>query len=388
MRVVVNALSARLGGGQTYLKHLLSHLPAADDLDVLVFAPESLALPQDARIRRGKPRWPTSNPLLRSVWERLALPGILRRERADLLFCPGGLISTRPPPGCRTATMFRNMTPFDTRARASVPLGLQRIRLWMLEHLMLESMAKADLTIFISEFARGVIECRITLRQARTIPHGISPAFRTVGRPLARPAKLPPGDCLLYVSKFDSYKHQLEVVHGFSMLPRELQRRHPLVLIGEMDHASARLVLAARDGQCEPGTVHLLGPIPYAELPAFYAHASAFVFASSCENCPNILLEALGSGRPVLSSNVMPMPEFGGPSIEYFSPFDPADIARALRRVLDDPVHARAVGAAALQESLRYDWATSAARTWAELRRLVRGDHLGAAEPAPSARTS
>jgi len=372
MKIVINALSARLGGGQTYLKNLLAHLPEGQDVDLLVYAPASLPLPQDRRIRRGTTSWPTENPLLRSVWEKVALPRILARERADLLFCPGGLIATRAPAGCRTATMFRNMTPFDERARRSIPYGLQRVRIWLLEHLMLASMARADLTIFISDFARSVIESRIQVRKAQTIPHGIASTFRTLSQTMARPERLPARKFVLYVSKFDSYKHQLEVVQGFSRLPRELQRQYALVLVGETDHPSAAQIEALKDQLCEPGSVQLLGAVPYAELPGFYHHAEAIVFASSCENCPNILLEGLASGRPVLSSNVMPMPEFGGRGIEYFSPFDPDDIARALRRVLTDPQHAREVAASGLAESRRFDWSESAARTWESLARLVR----------------
>ena len=371
MKIVINALSARLGGGQTYLKNLLAHLPEQSDLEVLVYAPPLLRLPEDRRIRRDKTSWPTDNPLLRSVWEKLVLPRILARERADILFCPGGLVSTAVPAGCRIVTMFRNMTPFDERARGAVPFGLQRMRIWMLEHLMLASMAKADLTIFISDFARGVIEARIRVREAQTIPHGISSAFRTHGQAMARPGRLPPGKYLLYVSKFDSYKHQIEVVHGFSRLPREMQQQYTLVLVGETNHPSAAHIEATKDRLCVPGSVQILGAVPYGELPALYHHAVAIVFASSCENCPNILLEGLASGRPVLSSNVMPMPEFGGRGIEYFSPFDPDDIARALRHVLTDTQRARTVAASALAESHRFDWAESAARTWDALTRLA-----------------
>lgn len=372
MKIVINALSARLGGGQTYLKNLLAHLPQAQDLDILIFAPRSLELPEDRRIRRGTIFWPTENPLLRSVWEKMALPRILARERTDILFCPGGLISTRAPAGCRTATMFRNMTPFDERARRAVPLGLQRLRNWMLQHLMLASMAKADLTIFISDYARSVIERRIRVRNAQTIAHGIASTFRTSGTCIARPSVLPSGKFVLYVSKFDSYKHQTEVVHGFSRLPRKLQQEYTLVLVGETEHPTARLIESIKDTLCVPGSVSVLGAVPYAQLPAFYHHADVIVFASSCENCPNILLESLASGRPVLSSNVMPMPEFGGPGIEYFSPFDPSDIARALRRVMTEPQRALEVAASALAESKRFDWSDSAVRTWAALGQLVR----------------
>jgi glycosyltransferase involved in cell wall biosynthesis len=371
MNIVINALSARLGGGQTYLKNLLANLPQQPDLNVLIYAPSSLRLPEDRRIRRGATLWPTENPLLRSVWERLVLPRILVREKADLLFCPGGLLTTIAPKDCRTVTMFRNMTPFDERARRAMPFGLQRLRIWMLERLLLASMARADLTIFISDFARSVIEARIHVRGAQTIPHGIAAAFRTHGQTLERPSQLPSSKYLLYVSKFDSYKHQAEVVQGFSRLPRELQQHYTLVLVGDTDHPSVAQIEVQKNRLCEAGKVQILGAVPYAELPAFYHHAEAIVFASSCENCPNILLEGLASGRPVLSSNVMPMPEFGGSGIEYFSPFDPDDIARALHRVLTDPRHARSVAAAALIESLKFDWYESAARTWAALNNLA-----------------
>mgnify|MGYP003575180585 CR=1 FL=1 len=370
MKIVINALSARLGGGQTYLKNLLAHLPENRGLELVIYAPDSLQLPNSPRVRRARTSWPTENPLLRSAWEKLVLPGILRREKADILFCPGGLVSTTPPKGCRTVTMFRNMTPFDSRARRAMPWGLQRIRVWMLEHLMLSSMAKADLTIFISDFARSVIEERISLRSARTIPHGIPLAFRTHDQLLERPANAPKGPYVLYVSKFDSYKHHPEVVEGFSKLPKTLQQEVTLVLIGETDHANAALVEKIKDEQCAPGSVQVLGPAPYAELPGFYHHARAIVFASSCENCPNILLEALASGRPLLSSNVMPMPEFGGAGLEYFSPFDPADIARALERILTDPVRAREVADAAVAQSHRFAWTETAARTWEALAAL------------------
>lgn len=371
MKLVINALSARLGGGQTYLKNLLAHLPEARGLDILVYAPASLRLPDDPRIRRGTTSWPTTNPILRSVWEKLALPRVLEKEHADVLFCPGGLISTRAPVGCRTATMFRNMTPFDPRARAAIPFGLQRIRNWLLERLMLESMAGADLTVFISDHARAVIEARIAVPHGITIPHGIGEAFRTHGREIPRPAAVPTGKYLLYVSKFESYKHQEEVVRGFGGLPRDLQSQLTLLLVGETDHPNAARVAAIKDDVCVPGSVQILGAVPYAELPAVYHHAEAVLFASSCENCPNILLEALASGRPVLSSNVMPMPEFGGPEIEYFSPYDPTSISRALLRVLTDPQHAAAVANAGIAASRRFDWTDSAARTWGALARLA-----------------
>ncbi|MGH8549275.1 MAG: glycosyltransferase, partial [Methylococcales bacterium] len=158
MKIVVNALSARLGGGQTYLVNLLRHIPDRDDLSILVFAPEDLDLPEHPRVRRLSPSWPTKNPLLRTVWEKFMLPRFLRSQGAEILFCPGGVVTTPKSAGFQVVTMFRNMIPFDPRVRRSLPWGLQRLRNWILYRVMLRSMAHADLTIFVSDYARKVIE--------------------------------------------------------------------------------------------------------------------------------------------------------------------------------------------------------------------------------------
>ncbi len=367
MKIVVNALSARLGGGQTYLRNLFSHLPAGANLEFIVYAPSSLALPADPRIQRATTAWPTTNPLLRTLWERWGLRSRLARESANVLFCPGGVVATQPPLGCQVVTMFRNMIPFDARVRRSVPPGFQRIRNWLLHRVMLRSMAQADLTIFISDHARALIESLTSIRRAVTIPHGVGAAFRTAGATLPRPAGAPVLSYLLYVSRFDVYKHHWELIEAYARLPPSLRDRHPLVLVGEADMPPAPQVRALIEQLQLAQQVHIVGAVPYAELPAWYHHARAIIFASSCENCPNILLEALGAGRPIACSNVAPMPEFGGDAVEYFSPFDPQDVQRALIRVLTDAPHAGYLAAAAAARSQHYDWARTAARTWGQI---------------------
>lgn len=382
MKIVVNATSARLGGGQTYLVNLFAHLPQTPDLDLLVFAPQSLALPADSRIQRVHTRWPTTNPLLRTLWERFALPRFLKRHRADVLFCPGGVVATVPPDGCKVVTMFRNMIPFDEKVRRSIPFGLQRARNWLLYRAMLRSMATADLTIFISDHARAVIERLIHVRNPVTIPHGISDVFRTGNQNLPRPERVPEGDYLLYVSRFDVYKHHFEVVCAYASLPAVLRERCRLVLVGECHTAEAARVQRLIAEKNLGDRIVVAGAVPYATLPAYYRHARAIMFASSCENCPNILLEALGAGRPVLSSNVMPMPEFGGDGIAYFSPFDPRDIARAVERLLCDESYATKVAAAALERSARYDWAATSSETWTKMAGIASN-----CRPGPQARS-
>jgi glycosyltransferase involved in cell wall biosynthesis len=361
---MINALSARIGGGQTYIRSLLAHLPERADLEIHVFAPQSLVLPTDSRIRRRKARWPTANPVLRTLWELLVLPVILVREQPDVLFCPGGVIASRAPASCKTVTTFQNMMPFDAATIARIPFGLQKVRNVLLRRAMLRSMAAADLTIFISSYARSLIESQIRVPNPVTIPHGISKEFRTNGKSMERPRWLPEGEYLLFVSRFEVHKHQREVAEAYCTLPLALRQKYQMMFIGDVsaDKAAEISELARRYGSEE--RVVITGPVAYGELPAAYHHAAANIFASSCENCPIILLEAMGSGRPLVSSNMMPMPEFGGDAAEYFSPTDPVSIQRALRRVLEDSTHAHWLGSKAAVRSDNFDWSVTARKTW------------------------
>jgi glycosyltransferase involved in cell wall biosynthesis len=364
LKIVINAFSAKLGGGKTYLRNLLVRLPSDTALDIRIFCPDDLPLPIDPRIRRETVGWPTNNPLLRTLWEKIALPQYLEAEKADILFCPGGVVATKVPKGVKVVTMFRNMIPFDPKLVNAMPWGLMRLRNIILKQVMLKSMAEADLTIFISDHARGVIEMLTPIPNPLTIPHGISDLFREQETVPPRPDNAPEERYILYVSRFDVYKHHDNVVEAFAGLPLDLRNRTKLVFLGETDLPPFEPVQRHIAELGLTDRVVIGGAVPYDSLPAWYAYADAILFASSCENCPNILLESLGAGRPVLSSDVMPMPEFGGPGLVYFSPFDPRSITAALAETLGSPERAAAVATAARERSRLYDWTITAEKTW------------------------
>lgn len=372
MKLVVNALSARMGGGQTYLVNLLAHPPDPGRMRLFVYAPSSLALPEQENVTRLHPAWPTDNPAVRTLWEKTVLPRVLRRLGAQVLFCPGGVVATRAPRGCRTATMFRNMIPFDPVQRRRYPLGYQRLRNWLLNRVMRESMVRADRVIFISAHARRVIEKAAGRRLARAvvIPHGVNPMFRgATAAPDQRPPWLP-DEYLLYVSTIDRYKAQVEVVQAYAHLCRMRPTGEKLVLVGHEMPGYGRRVRREIARLGLEGRVVLAGAVRYSHMPAVYRHAKVHIFASESENCPNILLEAMAAGGAILASSRPPMPEFGGDGVIYFDPSRPGQLAARTAELIDDaPARAR-LGAKATARAQQYDWGTTARRTWEALQEL------------------
>lgn len=378
LRILINAFSARQGGGQTYLINLLQHRPVENEIEIFLLAPPSLKLPDGIKgITRLVTNFPVENPFLRALWEKFRLPVLLRQLKVDVFFCPGGTVGAKAPAGCKTVTMFRNMLPFDLKQRKKYPLGYDRFRNWLLNKTLLHSMLSADLVIFISNYAEAVIKvlARGALKKTVVVYHGINPYFRIVpGNELPRPTWVPEEGYLLYVSTLDVYKAQIEVIQAYAVLKTKRHTQEKLLLVGfenawygkKVRNEVARLGLAK--------DVIVVGSIPYDQLPAVYQHAAINIYASETENCPNILLEALAAGRPIVSSNIQPMPEFGGDAVVYFDPSLPADLADAILAVIDNPVRQAQLSLRAYERSQLYDWKKSAQLTWDAIEQLVAED--------------
>ncbi|GAG14561.1 unnamed protein product, partial [marine sediment metagenome] len=106
------------------------------------------------------------------------------------------------------------------------------------------------------------------------------------------------------------------------------------------------------------------GPAEPDDIHAIYQAADAFLFASSCENLPNILIEAMSSSLPIASSKAGPMPEVLKDAGLYFDPRDVADIARAMGELVADPDLRRRLAERAFRLARGYSWERCARSTF------------------------
>jgi glycosyltransferase involved in cell wall biosynthesis len=375
MNIMINAISARLGGGQTYLRQLLARLPERQDLTVYLMAPETLPVPDKANlVKLDTPNQLVTSIWRRSWWERNGLPKLVESKKIDLVFFPGGSINGQMPAGCKTAVTFQNMLPFDGIQVRKYGWSYPGIRNRLLKRQLVSSMKRADLVIFISEYARDFINQTTGngVSHSVLIPHGVDSAFRpddSTTEPL--PDWLKGEEYILYVSPLDVYKAQLEVIKAYAMLADRIPDAPTLVLVGTPLNASYtdevhRLIRSKK-------LTHKFifkGHVDQGQLPQLYQHAIFNIFASETENCPFILLEALAAGRPVLSSNRPPMPEFAGDAALYFDPSNPHELADKMQEYLESPVLRERMSELSLAKSFQYDWDDSASKTWNALMTL------------------
>jgi glycosyltransferase involved in cell wall biosynthesis len=140
-----------------------------------------------------------------------------------------------------------------------------------------------------------------------------------------------------------------------------------LVLVGDGPLRAALAQETQALGRAD--RVRFAGERPHAEIPRWMAASDAVALASLDEGLPNILVEALACGRPVVTTAVGGVPELVSSAAygRLVPPDDPAALAEAL-----DAVLARAWDPAALAACPALcSWAESTDRLLAVLRRVV-----------------
>ncbi len=372
MKLGINASRARSGGAKTHLVGILSEsIPVSFGIEeVHVWSyPELLdALPDRPwLIKHLSPA--ASRPMIWQIyWERFELPRSLRAAGCNLLFnVDAGSVCRFSP----AVTMSRDMLSYEPGEIHRYGISKARIRLIGLRHVQNSALRFADGVIFLTEYAARVIQQSSgQLRHICLIPHGVSQSFQDIMRVFPWPVNGERPVRLLYVSNTDWYKHQWMVVRAVELL-RMRKIDVNLTLIGG-GTGPAQLQLTQQIALSDPRGEFVTQKdfVPQAELPAHLAEADIFVFASSCENLPNTLVEAMAAGLPIACSRRGPMPEVLKDGGEYFDPEMPESIASAIQILVEDPDLRRRVSLRAKGLASRYSWERCGRETWSFLAKI------------------
>lgn len=363
--ILINALSALRGGGQTYLIHLLENIPDSLQGKIVV-----LANTKNSGIFRSFPvkivvsEFASRSIIHRMFFETFMLKKFLLQENITIYFSASGMLPNWSIDSIRFVPVFQNQLPFASKERKRFPYGYLRFKLLLLKYLQLKALKRSNLSVFLTEYSKKEILAHLAKPPGKSvvIPHGIEEQFRKREKH-PKPEGLPE-EYVLYVSILDAYKAQLEVIQAWDQLRKQRETKEKLLLIGPENPWYGKKVRELIEELNLQDEVLLLGGVPYRELPAYYQHAKVNVFASSCETFGIILLEKLAAGKPVFCSNYQPFPEIANDSVEFFDPYQPKTLTDLFLQYLDDKEALEKLGAKALDQSEKYDWKTTAKLTW------------------------
>ena len=184
--------------------------------------------------------------------------------------------------------------------------------------------------LFFLQYAKSIImEHTGPLRSISVIPHGVSNVFN-IGWSRKKENKF----VIVYVSNSSYYKHQINVMKAFIELSK-VRSNVFLKLVGARKGISSQEVEYFLQNSLAD-RIEITDYLNREEIIEELRDSSLALFASSCENMPNTLIEKMQTGIPIVCSSRGPMPEILEDTAFYFDPFDVSSIRNCLERAIVD----------------------------------------------------
>jgi glycosyltransferase involved in cell wall biosynthesis len=226
--------------------------------------------------------------------------------------------------------------PVVVSARGS---DINRLRTFpVMRRLLRCTLTKADRIIAVSDaLKRAMIGLGILDSKISVIPNGVDgKKFRRFPQAEARSLLgLGPHKLILSVGNLTANKGFDLLIKAVSALRDDRPRDQVhLVIVGEGEcrHRLETLVAALDLG----AHVRLVGGVPHERLYLWYSAADVFCLASEREGWPNVLMEALACGTPVVATPVGGIPEIiVSEEIGLLTERQEVKIAAAIRKALD-----------------------------------------------------
>ena len=366
--IVINAISIKEGGSLVVLKLLLCAMVELRPdwewhIAVNCLAAEAL---RDCPVTTCHV-FPSSSisGLKVRLWYEIALPRLLKKVRADLLFSQTNYLPARRLT-CPSLLLVQHAGHFSGRFKAitEAKLGSFVARLsWRLKGLWVKSSVRRAqaITVQTEALAKAVAEqTSVPAGRIHVIAHGSGQAT-LAGRLPSKPVEGQPVR-IGYITKYGVQKNFAVLFNAVAYL-KSAGLKPLLVLTLAPELAENRAVLALAEGLGIADCLENHGELAEHELSHLYGTLHLFVFPSWCESFGFPMLEAMAHGLPLLIAATDSNIEISRSAGMIFPSDDALEIAKLVQRLASDPGWHQACAKESMARAQEFTWAKSAVAT-------------------------
>lgn len=307
----------------------------------------------DWRPTRISPRW------LARIWYRARIPLFVEAFTGSLdLYHATDFVLPPTRPKTRTLLTVHDLSFVRVPEAASPKLKAY------LDVVVPRSIQRADCVLADSQATKDDL-----VELYRTVPEkiivllsGVDARFRPVSDDALRQVreKYGLGDAryVLSVGTVQPRKNYVRLIQSVSRLRRQGYDLH-LVIAGGRGWLEDP-IYAAINSEKMQDYVHLVGFAEESDLPALYTAAECFAFPSLYEGFGLPILEAMGCGTPVVTSNISSLPEVAGDAALIVDPYNVDHLTDALRQLVDNTALRQSLIVKGRQRARTFTWEKSA----------------------------
>lgn len=366
IRVGIDASRNRSGGAKAHIIGIINELESLpiEIKEVHIWSYQALLdlLPNNSWLIKHTSKDLEKTILHQLWWQYHKLPVEAKKKEIDILLNTdaGSICRYRP-----SVTMSRDMLSYEKGEIKRYKWGFARLRLFALRYIQNYSLKNSDGAIFLTEYASQVIQkyCG-TILNYTVIPHGISKAFKINSNMGHWDHNNSRSIRCIYVSNVDFYKHQWNIVKAIAQL-REKGYNVSMTFVGG-GNGKAQKLFEREVMIADPFRKFITQKdfLSHSDIPTLLKQSDIFIFASSCENMPNTLLEGMSCGLPIACSNRGPMPEVLQDGGKYFDPEDFISVAQTIEEIINEEEVRVKISKRAQELSKQYSWSRCAKETF------------------------
>jgi glycosyltransferase involved in cell wall biosynthesis len=369
MIIGIDASNIKEGGGVTHLVNLLkaSNPKKHNFIKIVIWCNKQIypLIPNKKWISKKIIFDGNINFIKMFIWQKFFLSNKAKKERCAKLFFPGGIYFGKFRP---YITMSQNMIPFEEKELKRYFPSIKFVKFLLIKIAQIYTFKRAQNIIFLTSYAKKKILNTIQIKKKfKIIEHGIDESLKK--KIVLKKKKFffnkKKEFKLLYVSTIDKYKHQVNVILAINSLREKKNWNLKLTLVG--DHYGNELnslIATMKDLDPNKEWIKYKSKLDRKKLIKLYSQFDLGIFASSCENLSNIILEKISSGLPIVCSNV-PSVSFWLKNYENkFNPLNPLSLEKVLVKIIPSNFHRYKISKNYKILSNRFNWNLSAKKTF------------------------
>ena len=357
LRIGIEARLAYRRGVGTYTANLILALSKVDRRNryVIFNAPDRLK----KKVGNKRFRWvevPFGNA---AHYEQVLLPRAAREAGVDLLhYTDNSATAIDDIPFVVTLHDAMHTRPLSqVRPRPTFRHRLvHSYKKWAISR----SVPRARAILTVSEFSKGEIVERMGVKKDKVFvtPEGVDRGWFK-----HKPVKHSGLFKILVHGAADERKNVPNILKAAKLLMAQ-KKQFQMVVVG-MDAAELKCTNYVEElNDLGVGNqVEWAGNVPFEMLPQVYSEADLFLYPSRLEGFGLPVLEAFACGVPVVASNTTSLPEVAGDAALLVDPEDPGAIARAVKRMMENPALRKRYVRLGLKRARRFTWEKTARET-------------------------
>ncbi len=296
------------------------------------------------------------------IWEQLALPRAAKKEGCEILHCTSNTAPVNP--GMPLVVTLHDIIYLEgISIFKKGGTWYQKFGNMYRRYVVPAVVKKSDKIITVSKFERNRIKDFFGFPESDdrlvAVYNGVSEHFKPVTdkdelKRVKEKYKLP-DRYFFFLGNTDPKKNTPNTLKAFSDYLKKTGEDVYLVMLDYEQQELAKILSSIGD----PGLIKriiLTGYVINTDLPSIYQQCEIFLYPSLRESFGIPMLEAMGCGSPVITSNTSSMPEVSGGAAFIIDPYKPEEITDAMIKIGDDEELRGQLIGTGLKQAAKFSW--------------------------------